>query len=269
MIQQMGSLVGGNLMGATGLPGYIMLIFPKILTKLARYPRLAKFFSFALTLALASYLNASLVTNTISTAWAYFISLFTSSVTISGQDPIIDQVQSWLRKMPMYLPSTSLKGESNYLIKKREGDNDYDDWDYDDDGQRIQTAEEERPFKIVLHRNNQLQLFRHKGRYFLIKKDGGDSLYDPSSVNSMTFFVFGWSPKPITELLADMDKSQKTVQEARWTTIRTHEDNGYGNWSRPQTKLARPITSVDLDQGQRDMIVNDVAEYLDPATKVS
>lgn len=176
MIKQMGSLVGGNLMGSAGLPGYILMIFPKILTKLSRYPRLAKVLSFALTLALASYLNFSLVSSGISTAWTYFISLFTSSVSISGEDPIIDQAQSWLRKMPMFLPSTSLKGESSYLIKKREGDNDYDDWDYDDEGQRIVSTEEERPFKIVLHRNNQLQLFRHKGRYFLVKKDGGDSL---------------------------------------------------------------------------------------------
>jgi mitochondrial chaperone BCS1 len=265
MIAQMGNLVGGNLAGMGGLPGYLILVFPKLLNKLARYPRLAKLLSFALTLALASYLNFSMMSTAISTTWQYFISLFTASVTLSGQDPIIDQVQTWLRKVPMFLPSTSLRGESNYLIKKREADG--GDWDYDDDGQRIEKAADERPFKIILHRNNQLQLFRHKGRYFLVKKDGADNLYDPSSVSSMTFFCFGWSPKPITELLAEIDKSQKTVQEERWTSIRTHEQHGYGNWSRPQSKLARPITSVDLDQGQRDMIVNDLAEYLDPATK--
>lgn len=277
MMQQMGSLIGGNLTGMGGLPGYILLIFPKILNKLARYPRLAKLFSFALTLAFASYLNFSIVSNFISTLWNWFISLFTSSVTLSGRDPIIDPIQSWLRKVPMLLPSTSLRGESNYLIKKREadgGDWDYDDDGYDDDydndnGRRTQKVEEERPFKIILHRSNQLQLFRHRGRYFLVKKDGVDNLYDPSSVNSMTFFCFGWSPKPIIDLLGVVDKSQKTIQEERWTTIRTHEQNGYGTWSRPQTKAARPITSVDLDEGQRDMIVNDLAEYLDPATKVS
>lgn len=267
MMKQMGGLVGGNLVGMGGIPGYILLNFPKIMAKMARYPRLAKVLSFALTLALASYLNFSMVSTALTTTWTYFISLFTSSVTISGQDPIVDEVQTWLRKVPMFLPSHALRGESSYFIKKRDADNDYDDWDYDDEGQRVQKDDQEPAFKMLLHRSNQVQLFRHQGRFFIVKKDGADNLYKPSDVSSMTFFCFGWSPKPITSLLADIDKCQKTVQEERWTTIRTHEDHGYGNWSRPQTKLARPITSVDLDQGQRDMIVNDLAEYLDPATK--
>jgi hypothetical protein len=276
MVQQMGSLLGSNLTaGMGGLPGYILLIFPKLLARLSHYPRLSKLLTFALTLALASYLNAGMVSTFFSTCWAWFISLFTSSVSLSGQDPIIDGVQIWLRKMPMLLPSNSLRGESNYLIKKREANN--GDWDYysdDEDSQYDEDAPpkqtEEQPFRIVLHRSNHLQLFRHRGRYFLVKKDGIPDLYDPSTVSAMTFFCFGWSPKPITELLAHVDRSQKLVQEQSWTTtIRTHEQNGYGNWSRPQTKMARPITSVDLDEGQREMIVGDLADYLDPACKVS
>ena len=260
----MGGLVGGNI---GGIPGYIMLVFPKVMTKLARYPRLAKLLSFALTLAVASYLNFSMVTGAMSTAWHYFIQLFTSSITVSGQDPIVDDVQSWLRKVRTFT-GTSLKGESSYFIKKREGDNDYDDWEYDDDGNRMQKDEDEQTFRMILHSKHNMQLFRHQGRYFLVSKEGGDSLYNPASVDSITFYCFGWSPKPITELLTEIDKSKKVVQQERWTTIRTHEEDRYASWSRPQTKLARPISSVDLNEGDKEMIVNDVAEYLAPETKV-
>jgi mitochondrial chaperone BCS1 len=265
MIQQVGNLVGPNL---PGMAGYVMLVFPKVMQKLAAYPRLAKLLSFLLTLALASYLNAGIVANTLSSAWHWFISLFTSSVTISGRDPIVPQIQNWLRKVHLFGSGTSMRGESNYLIKKR--DHEDNDWDYDDEDEddNVKAKDsEDRPFRMVLHSKSPLTMFRYGGRYFLVSKEGNDSTYSPAELDSMTFYCFGWSTRPIVDWLADIDKSQKVVQQERWTTIRTHEEDRYASWSRPQTKLARPISSVDLDEGQKEMIVNDIEEYLAPETK--
>ena len=252
-----------------------MMAFPKILTKLSKYPRLAKLLSFALTLAVASYLNASRVWSIVSTAWSYFISLFTASITISGQDPIVPQIQVWLRRKRLFWTGTSMNGESNYQIKKRDHDvNDYNnEWDFDDYGEVIKredkAGKDENLFRMVLHSKNQLHIFRHKGRFFLVNKGGNDNLYNPGMVDSMTFRCFGWSTKPITQLLGEIDISQKASQQDRWTTIRTHEEDRYASWSRPNSKIARPISSVDLDEGQKEMIVEDMGDYLEPDTKVS
>ncbi|KPI42173.1 putative mitochondrial chaperone BCS1-B [Cyphellophora attinorum] len=260
-------LAGGTL----GLPAYIIQIFPQVLAKLAKYPRLSKLMSVLLTIVLASYLNATKVTEAISATWSQFISLFTASITIDGDDPFVLQVQNFLRKKKILGQGNNMLGESSYQILKRDQedcpDDDYDDWGNPIDKQ--QNGDEEKPFKMVLHSTRSMLLFRHKGRSFLVRRDRDDSTYNPGFSKSLRFFCFGWSTKPITELFADIDRGQKVVQsQDRLTSIRSSgQEHGYGNWSRPQNRLARPISTVNLDEGQKEMIVQDIAEYLHPETK--
>lgn len=260
-------LAGGTL----GLPAYIIQIFPQVLAKLAKYPRLSKLMSILLTVVLASYLNATKVTEAISGTWSQFISLFTASVTIDGDDPFVLQVQNFLRKKKILGQGTNMLGESSYQILKRDQedcpDDDYDDWG--EPVEKPQNEEEEKPFKMVLHSTRSMLMFRHKGRCFLMRRDRDDSTYNPGYSKSLRFFCFGWSTKPITELFQDIDRGQKVVQQQdRLTSIRSSgQEHGYGNWSRPQNRLARPIGTVNLDEGQKEMIVEDIAEYLHPETK--
>lgn len=259
-------LAGGTL----GLPAYILQVFPQVLAKLARYPRLSKLFSILLTVVAVSYLNASKVTETISTVWSSFISTFTASITIDGDDPFVLQVQAFLRKKKVFGQGTSMLGESSYQILKRDQEECCDD-DYDDFGNLIEKVEneEDKPFKMVLHSTRATLTFRHNGRIFLIRRAKDEGTYDPGRSKNLTFFCFGWSTKPITDLFHEIDLSQKKVQQQeRLTSIRSSgQEHGYGNWSRPQSRLARPIETVNLDEGQKEMIVQDIAEYLLPETK--
>lgn len=263
-----------NLLTGAAMPAHLLQVFPQLLSKLAKYPRLSKLFSLALTLVAASYFNAGKLIDGLSSMWSWFISTFTASVTMGGDDPFMHQLRAWLRKVKLYWTGTSMYGESSYLIKQRDHEeHEYDDDDnYDDDGNRIESKDssnndEENAFRLVLHSKSNMHMFRYKGRYFLVRKEGNENLYDPGACKSMTFYCFGWSTKPIYDMLSDIYKSQKGSQQKRWTSIRTTEENSYGQWSRPTNRLARPISTVDLDEGQKDMIVTDIQEYLDPATK--
>ena len=259
-------LAGGSL----GLPGYILQVFPQLLTRMGKYPRLSKLLSIALTFVAVSYLNASKVTEMLTATWSSFISLFTASITINGDDPFVLQIQTFLRKQKILGQGTNMLGESSYQILKRDQE-ECDDDEYDEWGNRIEKIETEgdKPFKMVLHSTRNGTWFRHKGRIFLLRRDRTDGTYDPGHCNQLSFFCFGWSTKPITELFKDIDKGQKVVQsQDRLTSIRSSgQEHGYGNWSRPQNRIARPIETVNLDEGQKEMIVQDIAEYLHSDTK--
>jgi chaperone BCS1 len=107
--------------------------------------------------------------------------------------------------------------------------------------------------------------FFHDGRRFRVvrssmKDEGGQYLRE-----SLEIYCYARSAQPVKDLLLHI-REWKISQEVAMTSVYRALSNGGRYWSRQSCRPSRPLHTVSLDQQQKDDIVEDINEYLHPAT---
>lgn len=104
--------------------------------------------------------------------------------------------------------------------------------------------------------------FTHNGRYFkVIRSSIKDE--DRSLRETLEIYCYGKNTQPIQELLLHI-MQWKESQENSTTSVHRPSTGGY--WSHQTARPSRPLATVSLDQEQKDEVVEDMNEYLHPAT---
>jgi mitochondrial chaperone BCS1 len=210
-------------------------------------------------------------------AEAIFRYLFMSSVFIDDNDDIFDMIMSWLdaRDSSKYHRSVTAKTQygsqwdedtndsaADGALDSRSGLFDYNKW-------AARTPPRYEPY-YGRH------LIWHEGRLIIFKRSrkpaqqtvqvswGRDDKDDILQLDCI-----GRTTQPIKDLIRGI-KSWSLDKKRNTTTIRhpTPKDRARyaGAWSKTSSRPSRPMETVILDAEQKSMIVNDMNEYLHPAS---
>ncbi|KAF2998236.1 hypothetical protein E8E13_005721 [Curvularia kusanoi] len=185
----------------------------------------------------------------------YFDEYYSSSIQISDDDGLFDDVKAWLSEQETKKPGRKLKAVTDY-----EDSNNNDDGVYDEQG--IYKYEVPMPRYEPSYGTDE---FHHEGRRFKVirsstKDEGGNYMKE-----NLEIFCYARTAQPIKNLLAHI-RQWKIGQETAMTSVYRALNNGGRYWSRQSTRPSRPLHTVSLDQQQKDDVVEDINEYLHPAT---
>lgn len=205
-----------------------------------------------------------------------FGTYFTSSISIDEHDDIYDHVMAWLATQMMTQNSRS-------LVAKTGRENAWDLTDSD-------VMEGELDSDVLLNFSNWdakvpptfepsmgSHRFWHKGYLFMFGREnkqmmysgfGGGSIFQETE--SIRLTCVGRSTAPIKDLIRETRDSylnkEKACTVVRRPAPKDMRGRGRGVWHRVATRPSRPMDTVVLDYGEKDRVLNDINEYLHPAT---
>lgn len=112
--------------------------------------------------------------------------------------------------------------------------------------------------------------FLHRGHLFRFDFPL-DKHSSTASTEQLTVTVLGRSHQPIKDLILEARGIHLSKESTTKTTIRRAIPKRFGGgsqWSKVTTRPSRSIDTVVMDQNQKEAIIKDVNEFLDPATRL-
>lgn len=184
----------------------------------------------------------------------YFDEYYTSSIQVDDDDNLFDDVKAWLSEQQNNKSSRKLKAVTDYEDNKKE--------DPMHDEQGIYKYEVPMPRYEPSYGSDE---FYHDGRRFKVvrssvKDEGGSYMKE-----TLEIFCYARTTQPVKDLLTHI-RQWKIKQETAMTSVYRSLNSGGRYWSRQSCRPSRPLHTVSLDQQQKDDIVEDINEYLHPAT---
>jgi chaperone BCS1 len=116
-------------------------------------------------------------------------------------------------------------------------------------------------------------IFTFKWRIFIFERGRREKASSPwqsrSEEENITIKTLGWSTAPVKELLRHV-KQWSIERETSITVIKRPQSKearrSQGQWVRITSRPSRPMETVVLDPEQKQALVDDVNEYLSPAS---
>lgn len=195
----------------------------------------------------------------------------TSAIRIDDDDDLYAQFITWVSAQRMTELSRDLKASSR---KPRARCDDSDDEDSDSEPGFDDVVDESGIFNydkwagknpIYYEPNLGDDEFKYNGTRFQFTKDTQENKYAQRVEYHLVIRCMGRSTQPIKDLV-DHVRAWNSRKPVKTTDIYRPEGKYDPYWDRQVTRPSRPITTVTLDQEQKDKVVADVNEYLHPAT---
>ncbi|KAF4595791.1 putative BCS1 protein precursor [Ophiocordyceps camponoti-floridani] len=205
--------------------------------------------------------------------WALVEDHLMSSVRIRTDDEIYNYVMLWLSKQRFatssrhFLANTDINSRSSYMYRYGDSDDERDSDDDDDDDDK---AKDVRGGCKALrytpafgthwfwYGRQPLVFERHQNRERM-------SFETASEREELSLSCFGRSPRVLKELLLEAramhlrrDKRKTLIYRGNLLTV---------SWQRCMARLNRPLQTVILSERVRQDMIDDAADYLDPATR--
>ncbi|KAH8710245.1 BCS1 N terminal-domain-containing protein [Phaeosphaeriaceae sp. PMI808] len=206
-------------------------------------------------------------------AYDYFLEHLTSTIEIDDDDDLYRQVLTWIAEQRMTKISQSLRAVSYCADDQNDGDkaSELEVEDVLDDKGIFNFEKWAGNIPPRYEPNFGTDRFCYNGRtfYYLRQKlENKRNMYVQGFDQSLTIRCIGRSTQPIKNLLAHI-KNWILSRENKMTSVfrpATKEDYRAGTWTRQSCRPSRPIDTVSLDQKQTAKIIQDINEYLHPAT---
>ncbi len=246
------------------LPEYIIrTFFPGLLTTfpfLIRSPRITR--SLSLLVALwwfgpTAFYRLKSISDQVS---SYFI----SSVSITSDEDLFDFLVRWLEKRRTLRSEQSLVASLNNPKPKGHR------WHHHSDESDL--FADPRNVEIQYEASHGLQIIIYKRRIFAIRRTFGDgNIYNGTKstrTEILKISCLGRSTGPVKELLEEVYRLHRE-KEKGLTIIRRPFGQNYGRngWARISQKPRRALNTVILDPRQKEEIIKDIEDYIDPQSQ--
>lgn len=195
----------------------------------------------------------------------------TSAIRIDDDDELYAQFITWISAQRMTELSRDLKASSR---KPRARCDDSDDEESDSEPEIEDVVDESGIFNydkwagknpVYYEPNLGDDNFKYNGTHFQFRKDRQENKYAQRIEYHLVIRCMGRSTQPIKELI-DHVRTWNSRKSVSTTDIYRYDGKHSYYWDLQSTRPSRNITTVTLDQEQKDKIVADVNEYLHPAT---
>ncbi|KAL9129232.1 MAG: hypothetical protein Q9217_002273 [Psora testacea] len=204
---------------------------------------------------------------------------FMSYIRIERHDDIYDYIMEWVASQKVSRDSRNLIAKTNYenpwefldehnqdlgeQLNASNGLLNFSNWD-------AKTPPKFEP-SYGTHR------FFHKGRFFQFRRDqkhvmdsGWGGYTTMQNDEHVTLTCLGRSNEPVKMLIREARdfylNKQKTCTTVRRPLPKEQRSRGHGGWTRAATRPSRPMDTVVLDHELKHRVLNDINEYLHPAT---
>ncbi|KAE8394815.1 BCS1 N terminal-domain-containing protein [Aspergillus alliaceus] len=210
-----------------------------------------------------------------------------ATAEIRLDDEISNYLLYWMAQQPFatrstrFLAATRLSNQSYSYDSDDDGDQWGEEDEYDEDGNVINNFDEywaktrnrDKFKRLRFTPAEGTHYFIFRGRPLAFVRAKGDKT---SSSRRGTRFeperlylsCFGRDPTVLKELLAEAQRVYVGRDGSSTIIYRGQKSPGdYVDWSRCMARAPRPLSTVILDQAQKDAFVDDIKEYLHPRTR--
>lgn len=123
------------------------------------------------------------------------------------------------------------------------------------------TDEEQKPLKYIPSPNTTYSLW-YKGHWMTVsrsKAEGGGDYWSRTKEDRLHISILSWNHQIVNQLLLE---AKKTWNEERETGVSVHVADQYDDWRCISTRPKRPIRSIILDPGIKNLLLEDARDFL-------
>ncbi|PHH87735.1 hypothetical protein CDD83_8468 [Cordyceps sp. RAO-2017] len=216
------------------------------------------------------------------TLWGLVEDHLMSSVRVRTDDEIYNMVMLWLsrqrfaRRSRRFLANTDITSRHRYMYRYGDSDDDSDDGGgsdneaggSDDDGSDNGAGAGGRRKPLHYTPAFGTHLFWYRGWPLLFERHQNReqfSLQSSSEREELSLSCFGRDPRVLKELLREARRLHRRRDERKTLIYRGNLAETY--WQRCMSRLNRPFSTVILRDAVKRELLDDAADYLDPATR--
>ena len=219
--------------------------------------------------------------------WERFSELFVSTAEIRLDDEIFNYLMYWVSRQPQMKQTNRFVAgvKANGYLSDDESDSDADDindeydWEEESSGSTKEAFFDTYWAKVVSRdKYKTLQFTPAEGTHYFWYKNRPLMLTRSNQEGSTRFILnnerlylssFGRNPGILKELLTEAQQAY-VERDGNMTVIYRGGRYSAGHsyyWIRCMARVPRPLSTVILDQSQKDDFVDDIKEYLHPRTR--
>lgn len=229
------------------------------------------------------YLPIILILGLLIFVWRYitewlgeFVNLhLMSTADIRIDDEMYNILMAWVANQHFakhsnhFVASTNLNSRMWWLFRDIAEDEDEDDLDGFSVEKRLKGGKDKR---VQFTPSFGTHYFWYKGWPFIFRRteDARQTGYGPvSERENISVSSFGRNPAMLKELLDDCRRSFSKNDENRTIIYRGSLKPGGSEpaWTRCVSRVSRPFSTVVLDEGVKQSLLDDMTDYLDPVTR--
>ena len=210
--------------------------------------------------------------------WGYVQEYFMSTAEIRLDDEMYNYLMYWVSRQNLSRSSTNFVAGTRTNSDLVYEDNDSDDGvQGDDDDEEGLNEDFDKYWTKLMQRDkiktlfytpsNGMHLFRYKGHFLAFTREKSEQqvVYRPNQAEQIYISCLGRNAQVIKDLL---EEAQRAYVEKDGTKTVIYRGNGLDSyWVRCLSRPPRPLSTVVLDEGQKQMLTSDMREYLHPRTR--
>ena len=207
-----------------------------------------------------------------------------TSAEVRIDDEMYNHVMRWIAAQPfssrskMFVAQSSTNSRNWYMyMLDRYGNADKEDEEEEDgelgeDGLPMPKRRAEKPISYTPGMGTHLFWWRYRPFLFHRYVAGNSRSYQPPSESEeISISSFGRDPKVLKELLAECKALSSKADRDKTLIYRGSSKPGSSgsefSWIRSLSRVARPMSSVVMDEDTKREVLEDIAEYLAPRTR--
>ncbi|KAB8256522.1 BCS1 N terminal-domain-containing protein [Aspergillus pseudonomiae] len=212
-----------------------------------------------------------------------------ATAEIRLDDEISNYLLYWMAQQPFanrstrFVAATRISTQSHYYDSDEEDDEWGEEDEYDEEGNVInnfdeywaKTRKRDKFKRLRFTPAEGTHYFFFRGQLLAFVRAKGDKKSSSSSrwgarfeTEKLYLSCFGRDPAILKELLAEAQRVYVARDGNSTIIYRGQKSPGdYVDWSRCMARAPRPLSTVILDQAQKDAFVDDIKEYLHPRTR--
>lgn len=260
--------LNGQLPAGGGFPFAIETIIP------GYYTLVALFNYFGLTMP--SIVTFLLVTTAAAASWQYwydFLSMLTfrflmATAQIRSRDELYDHLMAWIAVQDFANSTKYFVAGMAFSSLQQENENSDDD--DDEPKSDVSSWEMLRRAPLQFTPAPGLHLFRYRGKFVLLRRvleEGKDCWWPQETIELSTF---GTDPALLKDLLREARLRFLEKDRSKTIVYRPTVGTQLGqppNWARCLARPSRPLSTVVLDERQKELFVDDIRDYLETDTR--
>ncbi|KAL6852380.1 hypothetical protein ACO1O0_006924 [Amphichorda felina] len=215
-------------------------------------------------------------------SWSYTYSYFRSiveeylmcSVRICTDDEIFNMVMGWVAQQGFshqsrrFMANTNLNSR-NWMLWRFFDDDDEDD---ECDDMDAEVSGTHKPKKLHCTPSRGSHFFWFRGHPLIFERRENENQLSTMSNNQreeIHIWCFGRNPEILKELLVEARQQHMAKDESRTLIYRGATGNGMDDpeWKRCMARSTRPFSTVILNDQVKKELIDDVSDYLNPATR--
>ncbi|KAK4209783.1 BCS1 N terminal-domain-containing protein [Rhypophila decipiens] len=233
---------------------------------------------------LSIYIPLVILLGAITFAWRYFSeqlwdvteSHLMSVVDIRTDDEIYNMLMAWVATQRFsqgarrFVVNTNLNSRSWFLWRYDYDDEEEDDGDQVQEGNATITKKDKKALAYTPTFGS--HWFWYKGRLLIFRRSANretNSYLTVSEREEISISCFGRNPWVLKELLHEARQTYMKRDEAKTLIYRgtSSRNSSEPTWQRCMARTSRPFSTVILNEKVKKDLIDDVTDYLNPATR--